>query len=726
MLRKFTTAIGGHPIIIETGKLAYQAGGAVTVRCGDTLLLATATASKEPREDIDFLPLLVDYEERLYAAGRIPGSFFRREGRPHEAAILICRLADRPIRPLFPKDLRNEVQVIITSLSSDGEHQIDILAIIGASAALTISDIPFDGPIGAVRVGYIDGKFVFNPTIPEMERSKLDLKLAGTKDAITMVEAGADEISEEVIIEAIKAGHEALKPIISMQEEMREAVGKAKFDYEPLAPSDELCKIVQSRLEGRLRSVFEEAKGKEERDDALDSILEEILLELGEEYGAEKVIGAFQEALRAEVRSAILLDGIRPDGRKPEEIRPVSCEVRISPRAHGTGLFTRGETQVLTIATLGMPSEEQHLDGLYPEETKRFIHHYNFPPYSTGETRLLRGPSRREIGHGALAERALLPVIPPEEEFPYTIRLVSEVLSSNGSTSMASVCGSTLALMDTGVPIKAPVAGIAMGLVMEEGKHVILTDILGLEDKIGDMDFKVAGTSNGITALQLDIKVKGLSYEIIAEALERARDARLALLKKMLEVIPKARPELSPYAPRITIIKIDPEKIGLVIGPGGKTIRKIIEETGVEIDVEDDGTVYIGSSDASGVKKAKEMIERLVEEPQVGNVYTGKVVRIADFGAFVEILPGYEGMVHISQLADHRVKSVRDVVRVGDEIMVMVTDIDSEGKIRLSRQAVLEGWTLKEARERDRRGRGRRKFGPRSIGARLRQPPPDL
>ncbi len=728
MINQFTAAIGDYPISIETGKLASQAGGAVTLRCGDTLLLATATMSDEPREGTDFFPLTVDYEERLYAAGRIPGSFFRREGRPHEAAILICRLTDRPIRPLFPKDLHNEVQVIITALSHDQEHQIDILAVIAASAALTISNIPFMGPVGAVRVGYIDGQLVFNPTISQMEESSLDLRLAGTADAVMMVEVGADGASEELMVEAIKAGHEAMQPIIALQEEMRQQVGKPKSEYPSFTANEELRQIIMERLNGRMKKVLDETSGKEERNKALDALQEELVAELGNEYQERDIEEVFNDLLRAEVRRQILYEGVRPDGRGPKEIRPISCEVGISPRAHGSGLFNRGETQVLTIATLGTPREEQPLDGLYPEESKRFMHHYNFPPYSTGETHFLRGPGRREIGHGALAERALLPMIPPEEEFPYTIRLVSEVLSSNGSTSMASVCGSTLALMDTGVPIKAPVAGIAMGLVKDGDKYRILTDILGIEDHLGDMDFKVAGTREGITALQMDIKVKGLSYEIMAEALAQAKDARLFVLDKMLETLPKARPDLSPYAPRITIIKIDPEMIGTIIGPGGKTIRRIQEETGVKIDIEDDGSVYIASTDGPSAQRAREMVQSLIEKPEIGKIYTGKVVRIEDYGAFVEILPGQDGMVHISQLADYRVPSVQDVVRVGDEIMVMVIDIDREGKIKLSRQAVLAGWTAEEARDHDRKPsgqkgqRGSRDYGPDSMGGHVRRP----
>ncbi|MCD6553902.1 MAG: polyribonucleotide nucleotidyltransferase [Anaerolineae bacterium] len=708
MSHQFSAAIGKYSISFETGKLAQQAGGAVTVSCGDTMLLTTATMSRTPRENVNFFPLTVDYEERLYAAGRIPGSFFRREGRPHEGAILTCRLVDRPIRPLFPKDLRNDVQVIVTALSHDQEHQIDILAILGASAALTISDIPFGGPIGAVRVGYVDGEFIFNPTFSEMERSTLDLRLAGTADAVLMVEAGANEVSEDLVVAAIKAGHEAMQPIIALQEEMRRAVGKPKRTYTSFAVGEDVKAAVAAQLGDRLRQLLIENPIKSERNEALDALQDEVIAALSEQYAASDIKAMFHELLRDEVRRRIMEEGVRPDGRDFTTIRPISCETHLLPRAHGSGLFTRGQTQVLTIATLGTPREEQQLDSLSPEESKRYMHHYNFPPYSVGETRPLRGTSRREIGHGALAERALLPVLPPEDEFPYTIRLVSEVLSSNGSTSMASVCGSTLALMDTGVPIKAPVSGVAMGLIKEGDNYRILTDIQGLEDFMGDMDFKVAGTRQGITALQMDIKIKGISYEIMAEALAQAHEARLFILDRMHEAMPEVRPELSPYAPRITIVHIDPEKIGTVIGPGGKVIRRIQEETGVKIDIEEDGSVYIASTDGPSAKRAQAMIESLVEEAQIGKIYTGKVVRTTDFGAFVEILPGQDGMVHISQLADYHVPSVEDVVHVGDEIMVMVTDIDSEGKIRLSRQAVLEGWTPEEAREHDRVNRSRR------------------
>lgn len=726
MSSTFTAKVGNEEFTIETGKVAFQAGGAVTVRWGDTVILATATASKEPREGIDFFPLTVDVEERLYAAGKIPGSFFRREGRPSESAILLCRLVDRPIRPLFPKGMRNEVHVVITALSSDGEHSLDIPAMLGASAALTISDIPFNGPIGAVKVGYIDGKFVINPTNSQLERSLIEIKVAGTEEAVLMVEAGAKEVPEALVVEAIQRGHEALKEFIRVQLEMAEKVGKPKREVVIHEVPEETRHIVEERARDRIEQILNTTLIKAERNEALDALLEELLIELGEEHSPGDIQEAFHEILRGIVRKRILEEGRRPDGRGYKDIRPVSCEVGILPRTHGSGLFTRGETQVLTIATLGTHGEEQILDGLTPEESKRFIHHYNFPPYSTGEAKPIRAPSRREIGHGALAERALLPVIPPEEEFPYTIRLVSEVLSSNGSTSMASVCGSTLALMDAGVPIKAPVAGIAMGLVKEDSRYAILTDIQGMEDHLGDMDFKVAGTEKGITALQMDIKIAGISYEILTEALAQAREARMFILDKMLSVIDKPRSHLSPYAPRITVIKIEPEKIGLVIGPGGRTIRHIIDETKTQIDIEDDGTIYIAGTNGADTDKAAQLIKGLTEEAEVGKIYLGKVVRVTDFGAFVEILPGKEGLVHKSQLADYRVSRVEDVVKEGDEIMVMVIDIDKDGKIKLSRQAVLEGWSPEEARARDRQSQKRSaarrpsRRSPASVGARVR------
>ncbi len=704
--------------------MAQQAGGAVIVKSGDTMLLATATAADKPREGVDFFPLSVDFEERLYAAGRIPGGFFKREGRPTESAILLCRLTDRPLRPLFPKGFRNDVQIVLTALSSDQEQYLDILSILGASAALMISNIPFQGPVGAVRVGCIDGEFVFNPTVTEMKKSILDLRLAGTADAILMVEAGATIVSEKLMIEALKQGHAAMQESIQTQLQMAAEVGKPKLEVQVVEVSDSVRQEVSQAVGSRIVDTLNAAETKEARYTALDALEDELVL--GIESGvapedttiAEREIrSAFSELVKKQVREQIL-NGIRPDGRNLTEIRPITCEVGLLPRVHGSGLFTRGETQALTIATLGTVGDEQMLDGLAVESSKRYMHHYNFPPYSTGETKFLRGPGRREIGHGSLAERALVPVIPPDTEFPYTIRLVSEILSSNGSSSMASVCGSTLSLMDAGVPIHAPVAGVAMGLVMEGNRYVVLTDIQGMEDHLGDMDFKVAGTREGITALQMDIKIKGLNFEILEKALNQALDARLFILDRMQETIAAPRDHLSPYAPRITMLHIDPDKIGALIGPGGKTIRSIIEQTGVKIDVEDDGSVYVAAIDGPSAQQAISMIQGLTENAEIGKIYTGKVVRTTDFGAFVEILPGTEGLVHISQLADYRVPSVEEVVRVGDEIMVMVIDIDPfSKKIRLSRQAVLEGWTVEEARANDRppsRGGGGRSGGSHS------------
>ncbi|NPA90113.1 MAG: polyribonucleotide nucleotidyltransferase [Chloroflexi bacterium] len=733
--KRYTVKVADKEFIIETGHMALLANGAVTVRVGDSMVLATATASKEPREDIDFFPLSVEYEERLYAAGRIPGSWFRREGRPGEGAILLARLVDRPLRPLFPKGFRNDVQVIITSLSSDEENLLDIPAIVGASAALTISDIPWNGPIGAVRVGYIDGEFVINPTASQLEKSILDLRVAGTEEAIIMVESGANEVPEDLMIEALKRAHEAMQPLIELQKRMREEIGREKMEVPLFQVPEEVKKAVEELAADRINDVLHQFLPKKARTNALDAIRKEVketLTQQAEEKGetipASYIKTAFEEVLKTLTRKMILEEGVRPDGRDYTTIRPLKIQVGILPRTHGSGLFQRGETQVLTIATLGTPREAQELDTLFPEETKRYIHHYNFPPYSTGEVWPMRGPKRREIGHGALAERALEPMIPPQEEFPYTIRLVSEVLTSNGSTSMASVCGSTLALMDAGVPIKAPVAGIAMGLItdQESGRYAILTDIQGMEDMLGDMDFKVAGTRDGITALQMDIKIAGLSYDILSQALAQARDARLYILDRMLEVIPEPRPELSPYAPRIEVIKIDPLKIGRIIGPGGKVIRKMQEEYNVKIDISEDGTVYIASHNKQDAEAAIREIETLTKEAHVGEIFTGRVVRVEPYGAFVEILPGIEGLVHISQLADYRVPSVEDVVKIGDELMVMVIDVDKDtGKIRLSRQAVLEGWSAEEARAKDRKlsggrsgSRGGRSSGGRSGGDR--------
>ncbi|NLF14686.1 MAG: polyribonucleotide nucleotidyltransferase [Anaerolineaceae bacterium] len=699
--------MGGKPLTIETGDLAMQAGGAVMVRLGDSVVLCTATASKTPREGIDFFPLTVDFEERLYAAGRIPGSFFRREGRPSESAILTSRLIDRPLRPLFPKDYHNDVQVIATALSSDSQNYLDIPAIIGASTALMISDVPFEGPIGACRVGLIEDEFVINPTAEQMEQSALDLRMAGTEEAIMMVEAGAWEVHEEVMLQALQVGHEAMQPVIALQKQMREEIGKPKQTDYPVKTIDETVRQrVVERIGNRVAELSARPMQKQERGEATDALEAEILEAFADDETAQRddVKKVFRDVLKVEMRKRILEQGQRADGRATDEIRPIWSRVGILPRAHGSGLFTRGETQVLSIATMGTPREEQKLDTLRPEESKRYMHHYNFPPFSTGETWPMRGPRRREIGHGALAETALEPVLPLEEEFPYTVRVVSEVLASNGSTSMASVCGSTLSLMDAGVPIKNPVAGIAMGLITENGRYAILSDIQGMEDHLGDMDFKVAGSREGITALQMDMKIKGLGYDILSQALTQARAGRVHILAKMEETISEPRTEMSQYAPRITTMHVDSDKIGKIIGPGGKMIRKIQEECEVEIDIEDDGTVYIAAIDSLGAQKAIEMIESLTEEAEIGRVYVGKVVRTESYGAFVEILPGVDGMVHISQLADYRVPSVEDVVRVGDEVMVMVIDIDEGGKIKLSRQPVLEGWTAEEARERDRKG----------------------
>jgi len=723
--RTYAVEVGGKTLTIETGELAMQAGGAVLVRLGDSIILCTATTSKGPREGIDFLPLTVDFEEKLYAAGRIPGSFFRREGRPSESAILTSRLIDRPLRPLFPKDYRNDIQIIATALSSDTQNYLDIPAIVAASAAITISEIPFAGPIGAVRVGLVEDEFIINPTAEQMEESLLDLRMAGTEDAILMVEAGSSEVHEEVILQALQTGHEAMQPVIALQKQMRDEIGKEKLtDYPVITIEERDRERIEGRIGSRIAELISKPMNKQEYGQATDALRDEILGSFidDESIRPEDVKKVFGEVLKRDLRNLILDKGQRSDGRATDEIRPIWSKVGILPRVHGSGLFTRGLTQALSIATLGTPREEQKLDTLRPEEAKRYMHHYNFPPFSTGETWPLRGPKRREIGHGALAETALRGVLPGEDEFPYALRVVSEVLSSNGSTSMASVCGSTLALMDAGVPIKNPVAGIAMGLIKEDERYAVLSDIQGLEDHLGDMDFKVAGSRQGITALQMDIKIKGLSSEIMAQALTQARIGRFHILDKMAETISVPRDEMSEYAPRITTVQIDPEKIGKIIGPGGKMIRKIQEDCDVQIDIEDDGTVYIAAIDGPGAARAMAMIEALTEEAEIGKVYVGKVVRTESYGAFVEILPGVDGMVHISQLADYRVPSVEDVVHVGDEVMVMVIDVEPEtNKIRLSRQAVLEGWTAEEARERDRKGSSSGGDGRRS-GGRSRPP----
>ncbi|MDN5346696.1 MAG: polyribonucleotide nucleotidyltransferase [Clostridia bacterium] len=713
ILRK-SLNIAGRDLILETGRLARQAGGAVLVTYGGTMVLVTATASATPREGIDFFPLTVDYEERLYAVGKIPGGFIKREGRPSEKAILSGRLIDRPIRPLFPKAYRNDVHVVATVFSVDQDCPPNVAGIIGASAALTISEIPWAGPIGAVAVGFVDGRPVINPTLKEDEQSTLHLVVAGTRDAIMMVEAGAKEVPENILLECIMQGHEEIKRLVDFIEDFyREAqeLGLAKPKQEVLAAelesglAERIYALSQDRLNTVIRQGIAEKWTKQVRDANIDACKQEILSHilaeeaeaLAENPDLEKLIAEYINKVEKDiVRKMILDEGLRVDGRGLEDIRPISCEVGVLARTHGSGLFTRGETQILTVATLGSISDEQVLDDLGVEETKRYMHHYNFPPYSVGEARPIRAPGRREIGHGALAERALEPMIPSEEEFPYAIRLVSEVLGSNGSTSMGSVCGSTLALMDAGVPIKAPVAGIAMGLVKEGDRVAILTDIQGIEDALGDMDFKVAGTAQGVTALQMDIKIPGIDRSILERALEQARRGRLFILEKMLAVLPAPRPQLSPYAPRMIITTIDPEKIRDVIGPGGKVIKKIIEETGVEIDIEDDGRVFIAAVDSKAGEKALQIIEALTKDIEVGKIYSGRVTRIMDFGAFVEIVPGVlgmpgkEGLVHISQLAPGRVARVEDVVHEGDEILVKAIGFDPQGRLRLSRREALQ------------------------------------
>ena len=695
MLTEFRLELGGRPIVLEFGELAKQANGSVLVRYGETVVLATATMSSKPREGIDFFPLLVDYEERMYAAGKIPGGWGRREGRPSEDAILSARMIDRTLRPLFPDGFRNDVQIVLSILSVDKSNSPTIAGLIGASAALHISDIPFAGPVGGVNVGMVDGEFVINPTLEEQTRSLLDITVAGTSDAVMMVEAAAKEVSEEVVLDAIDFGHTIVKELCALQEKIRAAIGKDKHEVVIAQPDPEVEKWVRDNFTADLAKALltTDKLARQNLVDELQAKLHEDYLqaqgeELHEEH-SKTLDTVFDHIVKEEVRRSITKDKLRPDGRKPDEIRPITCKVGVLPRVHGTGLFTRGQTQVLTALTLGLKSDEQLLDNLTDDESKRYIHHYNFPPFSVGETRPVRGPGRREIGHGALAERALLPVIPSEEEFPYTLRLVSEVLESNGSSSMASICGSTLSLMDAGVPIKRPVAGIAMGLMMLDEDFTILTDIQGIEDALGDMDFKVAGTREGITALQMDIKIGGVSKEIMTQALEQARQGRLFILDKMAAAIAEPRNDLSLYAPRIITMEIPVDKIRDVIGPGGKIIRDIIAKTGVSIDIEDDGRVYIASTDGEGGLKAQNMVERYVKDVEVGETYLGTVKRIMNFGAFVEILPGKEGLVHISQLEHRRVNKVEDVVDVGDEVIVKVIEIDRQGRINLSRKEAL-------------------------------------
>ena len=689
--RVFKTAIGGRLLEVEIGKVCEKANGQAMVKYGDTVVNVTATASEKPRADIDFFPLSVDFEERMYAAGKIPGGFIRREGRPSEKAILTSRLIDRPIRPLFPKGFYNDVQVVCTAMSIDPDCTPESVAMIGSSIALTISDIPWDGPTASVVIGYIDGNYVVNPTQGQRAVSELHLVVSGTKDAIMMVEAGANEVKESVMLEAILFAHEQIKQIVSFIEDIQREVGKEKRDYDLYEVPAEIVDAVNDFATQKMYDAVH-VSGREERTATMAQVETDTMEALSEKFeGAEKDIANALYALKKEkVRNLIIDDEIRPDDRKRTEVRPIWCDTSVLPRVHGSGLFKRGETQVLSAATLGGIGDAQVIDGIGVETEKRYMHHYNFPPYSVGEARPIRSPGRREIGHGALAERALLPVLPSKEDFPYTIRVVSDVLSSNGSTSQASVCGSCMALMDAGVPIKAPVAGIAMGLierVEEDGssKMAILSDIQGLEDFLGDMDFKVAGTKEGITAIQMDIKVHGLSKEILAQALEQAREGRLHIMGEMLDEINEPRAELSKYAPRIITMKIDPEQVRVVIGPGGKTINKITQETGAKLDLEDDGTVFITAPDMESANACQQAVELLTKDVEVGEVYEGEVKRIMAFGAFIEVLPGKEGLLHISKMADYRVDKVEDVMNLGDKVKVKVKEIDDQGRINLVR-----------------------------------------
>lgn len=689
-METFTMEVGGRTLTIEQGKMAKQANGAVLVRYGDTVVLVTATASKEPREGVDFFPLTVDYEEKMYAAGKIPGGFIKREGRPSSDATLCARLIDRPIRPLFPKGFRNDVQIVATVLSVEQDNAPELAAMIGASCALSVSDIPFHGPIAGVRVGRVDGAFVINPTAAQREVSTLNLTVAGSADAVMMVEAGASELPEEVVLDAILFGHREIQRIVAFEQEIQAACGKPKREVAlfqvPEALASALDAAARERIDAAVRNP-----DKLDRDAHIAAIAADMMEKFLPEYPEmEKQIAmAFHDLEKSVVRRMITREKIRPDGRGLEEVRPVSCEVGLLPRPHGSALFTRGQTQVLSVTTLGALSDEQVIDGLGPETTKHYLHQYNFPGYSVGEARPMRSPGRREIGHGALAERALLPVVPSIKSFPYTIRVVSEVLESNGSSSMASVCGSTLSLMHAGVPIKRPVSGVAMGLVKEGDAYTILTDIQGMEDALGDMDFKVAGTSDGITALQMDIKVDGLSRDILQAALAQAKRGRAFILEKMLACIPAPAAELSPYAPRVETITIKVDKIRDVIGTGGKVVRGIVDETGVDVDIHEDGHIFLTSPDAAAMARAKQMIEDIVREVEVGEVYTGTVTRLMKFGAFVQILPNKEGLCHISQLANHRVEKVEDVVQVGDQLTVKVVEIDDKGRINLSHKATL-------------------------------------
>jgi polyribonucleotide nucleotidyltransferase len=691
MIYRSEIALEGRPFSIEVGRVARAADGAAWVRSGDTVVLVTAVASKEAREGIDFFPLTVDYQERAYAAGKIPGGFFKREGRPHEKETLTSRLIDRPIRPLFPKGYRQDVQIIATVLSADQENDPDVLAVVGASAALSVSPIPFQGPMGCVRVGRVDGQLIVNPTYAQLESSDIDVVVAGTEDAVVMVEGGAKEVPEAILLAAIMRGHQALQAQIQLQRDLSRQIGvtKAAFAATPLDAT--LKSRIADGYRARLREVAFVAE-KEEQRARRRALLDEALTGVAAEPEAVRiqVKQIFEELEKEEMRRLIINEGRRADGRSVTQVRPITCEIGVLPRTHGSALFTRGQTQALAATTLGTSDDEQRMDALAGETFKRFMLHYNFPPFSVGEVKFMRGASRRDIGHGALAERAIQPVLPGKEEFPYTVRIVSDILESNGSSSMATVCGASLSLMDAGVPIRAAVAGVAMGLVKEGDSTVVLTDIQGLEDHLGDMDFKVAGTQAGVTSIQMDIKIQGITEAILKQALSQAHQARMEVLDIMGRAIVKPRQELSPFAPRIITFKIPVDKIREVIGPGGKVIRGIVEQTGVKIDVEDDGTVAIASVDEAAARKAMDIIGKIVEVPEVGRVYLGKVVKIMEFGAFVEILPGTDGLLHISQIALERIKRVEDVLKEGDEVTVKVLEVDKSGKIRLSRRELLK------------------------------------
>lgn len=689
-MKVFKMELAGRELSIETGRIAKQASGAVVLRYGDTVMLVTATASAEPREGIDFFPMTVDYEERLYAVGKIPGGFIKRESRPSERAILTARLTDRPIRPLFPKGFRNAVHIVSTVLSVDQDSPPEVMSICGASAALSISNIPFAGPISAVVVGWVDGKPVINPNQTQAKESRLHLVVASTRDAIMMVEAGAHELKEEEILEAIKAGHEVNRSIVELQEQMVIALDVEKMEVKTFEADAEIAVQVRNFAHEKV-SVAVRTTEKKAREAAIETIKKETVAHFAASLpeNDKDVRTSFETLVKNTMRTMIIKENLRPDGRKTDEIRPITCEVSILPRTHGSGLFTRGQTQVLNVCTLGAPGEVQRIDGIGLEESKRYMHHYNFPPYSVGEAGFMRGASRRDIGHGALAERALVPVLPSQEDFPYTIRLVSEVVESNGSTSMGSVCGSTLSMMDAGVPLLKPVSGVAMGLIQDGDEVAILSDIQGMEDFLGDMDFKVAGTRDGITALQMDMKIKGVPWDILAKALAQAKAGYMHIMERMLDAIPEPRAEMSPYAPRIITMHINPDKIRDIIGPGGKMINKIVAETAADIDIEPDGTIYIAAVSPESGKKAMEMIEALIKEVKPGETYLGKVTRVEKYGAFVEILPGKDGLVHISRLAHERVENTEDVVKIGDEIPVKVIGIDDRGRIDLSRRAAI-------------------------------------